>query len=112
MKKIIVILCCVLILLLIGSVCTLFLTGVPVQTDNLYIEVEDSGNQINIHVTTSESAAAFTSTRMHCEGTTLYITMNKVLPSPVYRTGEKSIYLEKTDFTDIFFCGKHIWSDP
>ena len=108
-KKLWMIVLTVLVLLL-GFAAKSFLIGQPVDGSTLICNVEETDNQLTIYAYATESAAAFTDAQCRQEGTTLYITFNKVLPSPLHTNGETCIYLEKCDLTDVFLCGEHIWS--
>jgi len=110
MKKKFWIIGAVALILLLGFSVKLFLIGEPVDGSTLLYKVEESDNQLTIYAYAVDPAAAFTSPRLQQQGTTLYITFNKVLPSPLYTDGETCIYLEKCDLTGIDLCGEQIWS--
>ena len=110
MKKKFWIIGAVALILLLGFAVKLFLIGEPVDGSTLLCKVEELDNQLTIYAYTTESSAAFTDVQYRQEGTTLYITFNKVLPSPLYPDGEICIYLEKCDLTGIELCGKQIWT--
>ena len=110
MKKKFWIICAVALILLLGLAVKLFLIGEPVDGSMLLCKVEELDNQLTIYAYATDSADAFTNVQYRQEGTALYITFNKVLPSPLHRNGEKCIYLEKCDLTGVYLCGKCIWS--
>lgn len=98
------------LILLLGFAVKLFLIGEPVDGSTLLCKVEELDNQLTIYAYATDSADAFTDVQYRQEGTTLYITFNMVLPSPLHRNGEKCIYLEKCDLSEVYLCGKLIWS--
>ena len=100
----------VVLVLLLGFAVKLFLIGEPVDASTLACSAEEVDNQLTIRAFSAESAVAFTDAQYEQQGTALYITFNKVLPSPLHRNGEKCIYLEKCDLAEVYLCGKLIWS--
>lgn len=107
-KKILSILL-ILLILVLGICIMFFLIGQPVDGSTVNCDVRKSENQIDIYVTTPDSAIGLTDFRLHQEGTTLYIDFRKVLTSPLY-DGEQSIYIEKCDLTKIILGGRVIWT--
>ena len=110
MKKKFWIIGVVVLVLLLGFAVKLFLIGKPVDGSTLTCSVEAEENQLTIRAFSAESSVAFTDVQYQQQGTALYITFNKVLPSPLYTNGETCIYLEKCDLTEVYLCGKLIWS--
>lgn len=108
MKKKIIHIILILLLLILGGAAKLFLIGDPVDGSTVNCDVRESERQIDIYVTTSESAIGFTDFQLHQEGTTLYIDFRHVLTSPLY-DGEQFIYIEKCDLTQIILGGHLIW---
>lgn len=100
-----------ILLLIIGSIALhLFVIGEPVDGNTLAIYVQETDHQVNIDVHALDSAMAFSDVRFQHKGTVLYITLRKVLVSPLHDTGSKSIWIEKVDETEIWLGGKLIWS--
>lgn len=112
MKKICIILAAVLLLLTSYCVLKLFVIGDPVDGTLLACDVTEDHNQLNIYVTTPASAIAFTdNVRLHQEGTTLHITLHKVLVSRFFSSGSKMLWIEKNDLTEVYLGGQLIWSE-
>ena len=111
MKKAILILLAVIALIISSVLLQVFVIGEPADSSILFCDVTEDDNQVNIYVFTSSSALAFTdNVTLRQEGTTLYITLRKVLVSSLYNDGTKQIRIEKNDLTMIFLGGKQIWS--
>lgn len=88
----------------------LFVIGDPVDGNTLAIDVEEMGNQLNIHISTPASAIAFSDVSFRHKGTALHITPRKVLVSSLHRSGSKSISVELLDETEVWLGGRLIWS--
>lgn len=110
MKK--VILSILILMILAGAIAALqiFVIGQPVDGDTLVIDVAETDHQVNILVTAPASAIAFTDTSLRQDGATLSITFRQVLVSPLFSSGQKSVYLEKDGFSEIYLGGKLIWT--
>ena len=110
MKKVILIILILMVLAAAIAALQIFVIGQPVDGDSLVIDVAETERHVNILVTTPASAIAFTDTSLRQEGNALSITFRQVLVSPLYSSGQKSIYLEKDGFTEICLGGKLIWT--
>lgn len=110
MKKWIIVLTAVLLLITLGCGIKLFVIGEPVDGNTLSIDVEETDRQVNIDVHTPDSAMAISDISFRHEGTILYITVRKVLVSPLHDSGSNSIWIEKVDETEIYLGGKLIWT--
>ena len=109
MKKKVCLALLLLLILILTVPVKLFLIGQPVDGSTVNCDVRESENQVDVYVTTPESAVGFTEFRLHQEDTTLYIDFLKVLTSPLY-DGDRSIYIEKCDLTEIILGGEVIWT--
>ena len=109
MKRTVLSILLVLLILVLGICAKLFLIGQPVDGSTVNCDVREKESQIDIYVTTPDSAIGLTDFRLRQEGLTLYIDFRKVLTSPLY-DGEQSIYIEKYDLTQIILGGKVIWT--
>ena len=109
MKKLII---GVLILLLLIGVCTLklFVLGSPANDSTLAVSVDEGDGQLAIYIGSMDSALAISRIQYRYEGTTLHLTVWKVLSSPLYGDGNKCLYYEITDETEIWLGNKLIWS--
>lgn len=110
MKNGLLILLAASLILALAIPAKLFLIGEPVDGTTLVCEVKEDAHQVDIFVTTPASAVAFTDVQFRQEDTTLYISFREVLVSPLYDSGQKSIYLEKCDLTKIVLGGRVIWT--
>ena len=110
MKKVILSILVLMVLAVAIAALQIFVVGTPVDGNTLVIDVDEMENQVNILVTTPASAIAFTDASLRQDGNTLSITFRQVLVSPLYSSGQKSIYLEKDGFTEIYLGGKLIWT--
>ena len=86
-----------------------FLIGTPVDGNTTPIDVTEDDKVLYIHVMTMDSAAAYCGERRQQDGTTLYITLRKVLVSPIHDSGYQLIAVEKKDLTSIVVGGKQVW---
>lgn len=112
MKKVSFAILAVLLLIVLGTVLKLFVIGEPVDGNTVICDVTSDGHQINISVTSPDSAVAFCdNAKLHQDGNTLYITLRKVLASPLNSDGEWFLYLEKSLLTEVYLGGKLIWSE-
>ena len=109
MKKIIV---SVLILLLMASFCTLklFILGSPAKDGILAVRVEESDGQVAIYIESMDSARAISNMEYRYNGTVMHLTVWTVLSSPLNNDGERCLYYEIVDETEIWLGNKLIWS--
>lgn len=109
MKKLII---GVLILLLLASFCTLklFILGSPANDAALAVRVEEGDGQLAIYIESMDSAHAISNIEYRYNGTALYMTVWTVLSSPLNNDGERCLYYEITDETEIWLGNKLIWS--
>ena len=110
MKKYIIILLAVLFVIALGIGVKLFIIGEPVDGDTLAIHVSEGDGQVAIYIQTTDSAMAISNMNYRYDGTILNLTVYKVLSSPLNRDGEKCLYYEITDETEIWLGGKLIWT--
>ena len=110
MKKAIISILVLLVLTAAVAALWIFVIGEPVDGNSLVIDVTELENQVNILITTPASAIAFTDNSLPQEGNTLHISFRQVLVSPLHSSGQKSIYLEKGNLTEIYLGGKQIWT--
>lgn len=111
MKKVLIFALAILLLAAGGLVLHLFVIGDPVDGSLVICDVTENGGQLNIHVTTPASAIAFTdNVQLRQSGTTLHITLRKVLVSPLYSSGSRMIWIEKNDLTEVYLGGIQIWT--
>ena len=111
MKKILMISLIAVVLLILGCGIWFFFIGQPVDGNTLVIDVSETENQINIFATTPSSAIAFTDVQFRQTDTVLHISFRKVPVTRLYSSGQKSIYIEKTDLTEIWLGGRQIWTN-
>ena len=109
MKKVLLISLSVILLLSLSITAKLFLIGQPVDGSTVNCSVRADDHQVDLLVTTPESAIGFTDFQLHQENTTLYIDFRKVLTSPLH-DGEQSLYIEICDLTQIVLGGKVVWT--
>ena len=109
MKKKLCLALLLMLILILAVPVKLFLIGQPVDGRTVNCDIRETENQFDIYITTADSAIGFTDFRLHQEGTTLYIDFRKVLTSPLY-DGDRSIYIEKCDLTEIILGGELIWT--
>ena len=110
MKRIAIILLVLIFLTVSFALLKLFVIGEPVDADMLSVHVEESDGQVTIYMQTMDSAAALSDIQFRYEDTVLYLTVRKVLTSPLHTSGEKCLYYEITDETEIWLGNKLIWS--
>ena len=110
MKRVLWILTAAVLMLLVFFASEIFLIGYPSDPSTLYCNVEETDNQLTIRISTSESAAAFTDAQYQQQGTRMDITFQRVLVSPLHSSGEKCLYLEKGNLTEVYVCGNLVWS--
>ena len=102
-----------LILVIAASVFTalmLLVIGEPADIDTLAIRVEEGVGQLTIHIQTTDSAMAISHIGYQYDNAVLNMTVRKVLCSPLYRSGEKCLYFEITDETEIRINGISVWT--
>lgn len=109
MKKVLLISLSVILLLSLSITSKLFLIGQPVDGSTVNCLVREHDNQVDIYVTTPDSAIGFTDFRLHRQGTTLFIDFRRVLTSSLY-DGQQSICIEKGGFDQIVLGGERIWT--
>ena len=109
MKKIII---CVLILLLLICACAikLFILGSPANDTALAVRVEEGDGQLAIYIESMDSAHAISNMEYRYNGTVMHLTVWTVLSSPLNNDGERCLYYEIVDETEIWLGNKLIWS--
>ena len=110
MKKVIVVILVVLILAASLAAVKLFLIGEPADERALVILVEESDRQLTIYIQSMDSALAISNIQYRYEGSSMQLTVWKVLASPIHRDGNTCLYYEITDETEIWLGNRLIWS--
>ena len=110
MKKNILIIFTLVLLILFGIGAKLFLIGEPMDDDSLAVRVEEGDGQVTIYIQSTDSAMAISNLKYHYEGTVMHLTPWKVLCSPIHNDGDKCLYYEIVDETEIWVGEKLIWS--
>ena len=110
MKKYVVGLLVTLLIIALGIGVKLFIIGEPIDGDALAIRVEESDGQLALHIQTTDSAVSISNMQYRYDGTVMYLTVWKVLSSPLNNDGDISLYYEIVDETEIWLGGKLIWS--
>ena len=88
----------------------LFVIGEPTDGNTLAVQVEEGDGQITIYIKSTDSALAISNIQYRYEGTVMHLTVWKVLSSPPNRDGDKCLYYQITDETEIWAGGKRIWT--
>ena len=109
MKRILFSLLVLIVLAVFLTSLRVFVIGEPANVDSLAVHVSEDDGQLTIYIQTMDSAMAISNVQYRIEDTTLHLTVRKVLCSPLYRSGEKSIYYEITGETTAYLNGKQIW---
>lgn len=110
MKKVLIPVLLLALVLAAGCWVKLFVIGEPMDGDVLAVDVQAHDNQVDIYIDSLDSAMAISNIQYRYEGTVLHLTVWKVLSSPLNRDGDKCLYYEITDETEIWLGGKQIWS--
>ena len=102
----------VLILVLLASFCALklFVLGSPANDAALAVSVEEGDGQVAIYIESMDSAHAISNIEYRYNGTAMHLTVWTVLSSPLNSNGERCLYYEITDETEIWLDNKLIWS--
>lgn len=110
MKKVI---CIVLIILMLTALLIslkLFVIGEPMDGRSLVVQVEEGDGQLTIYMQCMDSAMAISDIKYQYDGTVLHMTAWRVLCSALHNKGERCLYYELTDETEVWLNGKLIWS--
>lgn len=102
----------ILILLLLASFCILklFILGSPANDSTLAVRVEEGDGQLAIYIESMDSARAISDLEYRYSGTAMHLTVRTVLSSPFNNDGERCLYYEITDETEVWLGNKLIWS--
>ena len=101
---------CLLLLILAASIAAqVFLIGDPVDGNTVTMDVTEDGNIVYIHIMTVDSAMAYCGERRHREGSTLSITLRKVLVSPVHDSGYHIAAVDTNGLSKILVGGRQVW---
>ena len=102
----------VLIALLVASFCIwkLFILGSPANDSSLAVRVEEGNSQLAIYIDSVDSALSISNIQYRYNGTVMHLDVWKVLSSPLNRDGNKCLYYEITDETEIWLGNNLIWS--
>lgn len=109
MKKAIAAIVIVTLLVAGFTAAKLFIIGEPVDGNCLAVTAEAHDGQLDIYMQVTDSAMAISNLQYRYEGTILYITPWKVLSSPLNSDGDKFLYYELTDETEVWVGGRLIW---
>ena len=110
MKKTILILIFLILMIFIICAAKVFLIGEPMDADSLAIQIKEGDGQLSIFILSTDSARAIRDLQYRYEGTVLHITPFGVLSSPIYNDGEKCLYYEIVDETQVWVAGELVWS--
>ena len=110
MKKRIIGIVVITIAMLLGFGMKLFIIGAPANENSLAVQVEEGDGQIAIYIQSTDSAMSISNIQYRYEGTVLHLTVYKVLCSPMNNDGDKCLYYEITDESEIWLGNKLIWT--
>ena len=110
MKKCIIIILVLVVLAAVFTGLKLFIIGEPADSNNLAVRVDEGDGQIAIYVLSTDSAMAISNLQYRYDGSTMHITVWKVLSSPFNCDGDICLYYEIIDETEVWLNGKLIWS--
>ena len=110
MKKVILLVLALVLLVSLFAAAKLFIIGEPADGDTLAIRVEEDDGQVTIYIQSMDSAMAISNIQYRYEGTVMHLTLWKVLSSPLNHDGDKCLYYQITDETEIWLGGKLIWA--
>ena len=110
MKRILLILVILVIVVTSVTALKLFVIGEPAAADTLSVRVEEADGQLTIHMQTTDSAMAISDIEYRYDDTILHMTVRKVLCSPLHRSGEKCLYYEITEETEVWLNENLIWT--
>ena len=110
MKKVIIAILVLILLTVSFGAWKIFVVGSPVDGNTLSVEVKQHDNQLDIYITSIDSALAISNIEYRYEGTILHLTVYKVLASSLHNSGSKCLYYEITDETEIWLGDQLIWT--
>ena len=110
MKK--VILAVLLVLLLTFGFISLkvYVLGQPINDEALAVRVEEGDGQITLYMQTTDSAKAISNIQYRYEGTAMHLTVYGVLSSPLHSDGDKCLYYEILDETEVWVGNRLVWT--
>ena len=110
MKKAIAVIL-VLVLVAAGFIgLKLFVLGSPIDDDALSVRVEEGDGQIAIYMQVTDSAMAISNIQYSYDGTAMRLTVCKVLSSPLHSDGDKCLYYEIVDETEVWVDNRLVWT--
>ena len=110
MKKTISTILVVLLLAVIVVALKLFVIGTPADSASMMIHVEEGDGQLTVYMQCMDSAMAISDIKYQYNGTVLHMTAWRVLCSSLHDSGERCLYYELTDETEIWLNNKLIWT--
>lgn len=109
-KKVVCIVLAFLVLITASGIVQLFFIGEPLDGNTVITHVEIDGDVVYLHIMTLDSAMAFCGESRSRVDSTLYITLRKVLVSPVHDSGYHVAAVNLDDITQIVLGGKTVWT--
>lgn len=93
-----------------GIFAKLFVIGKSTDSNQLYCEASLSENTLSLNITSLDSAAALKSPTVKKGGSTLYVTVKKVLVSPLYNDGTLNTEIDVDGIDEVILGGEAVWS--
>lgn len=109
LKKLILTLIIVFIIIIGGIFAKLFVIGKPISRSQLYCETNISENTLSLNLTSLDSASALKSSLVEKDGSTLYVTVRKVLVSPLFKDGTLNTEIDISDIDEVILGGETVW---
>ena len=110
MQKWIIVIVIILLTISLSFGVQLFLIGEPVDGNAVFLDISEEDSVLYLYVMTADSAFSFCGESRHIADGVLHISLRKVLASPLHSSGMYIIPVETADLTEIYFCGKPVWS--
>ncbi len=112
-KRIVLAVVCTILLIAAGIALKLFVIGTPAQEQDLIVtQAVESDGSLLLTVTTPSSASAFWGWTVEQEDSgAVQIWARRVLVSPLFSEGGKTLEVPLEGTSGIYLCGRFIWQD-
>ncbi len=101
----------VIVLCIGGCIATsTFIIGEPVDGKQLYCEITENGDELLINGGVLDSALGLKNVRVDYEGEDAYVSVRKVLVSPLCKDGSFEAKVDIDGIKNVYVGGELVWS--
>ena len=111
LRRVLLAVLCTVLLFAAGAAAKLFLIGQPVTEGGFGCFMVDSGDVLELNVSSTGSANAFKDWGVEIRDGAAYVTGRSVLVSSLYRDGSARVEVPLDGVSQVYVCGRLVWEE-